>query len=624
MSDYWTNITNQRLTRRRAIAFSGGTAAAALFLAACGGNNSSSSSGSNNGASKSGLLTDPVDTTKSAKRGGTMKWFAPAEAANFDINNGLSPLNTPANLTSSLLVNEKPGLGKPPEYSEVVPDLAQSWEWSPDKLSLTMKVRSGIKWHNKAPVNGRAMDMDDILASWNRFAAKAQGRINLVNSVNPNAPVLSVTAPDSNTIVFKLKDPVVYLLSLLTPGQTGSFQMFPKEVDGTFDPRKDLIGTGAFYLDKYAASQGMTFKKNPDFWDIKNEPYVDVVEYPTVLEYAQQLAQLKAGNIYTLFGTTGSGLRSDDLIPVHKDEPNLQIYAVQPSGFNPGSALQFGMQPTEANKAFKDERVRQAFSMAHDRETYIDVFYGTTNFQKQGLPAQSYWFTSLGAAPGWRLDPKDAKTFGDNSKYFNYDVAEAKKLLAAAGYGAGLDIISSRIKGAELNTNGRDYQKQVEVREDMLRAIGVKTTPNLIDYTTEYVPKYITNAGKFDGILYRVGVASSNDPVVWTEWRYKANAADGWLGFDAAGKGDGSGDPAIEALITKARQEVDIDKRKGFVGDIQRQLAKSMYLISEPGVSDGFDLAWPALANHRAFQGDRRSQATSWWLDETKAPFKKA
>ena len=120
------------------------------------------------------------------------------------------------------------------------------------------------------------------------------------------------------------------------------------------------------------------------------------------------------------------------------------------------------------------------------------------------------------------------------------------------------------------------------------------------------------------------GVASSNDPVVWTEWRYKANAADGWIGYDAAGKGDGSGDPAIEALINKARQEVDIDKRKGYVGDIQKALGKSMYLISEPGVSDGFDLAWPALMNHRAFQGDRRTQANSWWLDDTKAPLKKA
>ena len=59
-----------------------------------------------------------------------------------------------------------------------------------------MKLRSGVKWHNKAPVNGRALDPQDIVFSWNRFAAKGQGRGTLANVANPNAPVLGVTATD--------------------------------------------------------------------------------------------------------------------------------------------------------------------------------------------------------------------------------------------------------------------------------------------------------------------------------------------------------------------------------------------------------------------------------------------
>ena len=42
-------------------------------------------------------------------------------------------------------------------------DLAESWEVSPDGLTITMKLRQGVKWHNKAPVNGRAVDADDVL-----------------------------------------------------------------------------------------------------------------------------------------------------------------------------------------------------------------------------------------------------------------------------------------------------------------------------------------------------------------------------------------------------------------------------------------------------------------------------
>ena len=215
-------------------------------------------------AENASLIVKPSDTTGKAKKGGVMKWFSPNEPAHFDINQGLAPLNTPNNLQNSLLVNERPGLnGKAPEYSEVVPDLAESWEWSPDKTSLTVKLRSGIKWHNKAPVNGRAFTTEDIVFSWNRFAAKSQGRGNLANSANPNAPVLSVTATDDRTIVFKLKEPLVYFLSQLTPGQTGSFQMLPKEADTGYDPRKEIIGTGPLHHDQIHALAGLHLHQEP-------------------------------------------------------------------------------------------------------------------------------------------------------------------------------------------------------------------------------------------------------------------------------------------------------------------------------------------------------------------------
>ena len=641
MQNYWSKFGERRVSRRRAIAATGATGFAAAFLAACGGDDetaspstggststSTTSTGSTTGSTGStgstggenSLIAQPQDTTAQAKRGGVAKWFSPSEPAHFDTNVGLSPLNTPNNLVTSLLVMEKPGMLTSPEYSDVLPDLAESWEWSPDGLQLTMKIRDGVKWHNKAPVSGRALDVDDILFSWQRFEAKAQGRANLANSVNPNAPVVNVEATDANTVVFTLKDPVVYFLSMLTPNQTGSFQMFPKEADTGYDPRQNLIGTGPFVMANYQSSQSMTFEKNPDYWDIANTPFVDTVEYPFITEYAQQLSQLKAGNIYSLFGTTGSGLRPDDILVTKSDVPDLSLYVISPTGFNPGVALQFGTQPTEANVAFKDERVRQAFSMAHDRETYIDVFSNVSKFVDEGLPVETYWFTATGAAPGWRIDPRDSE-FGENAKYFQYNVEEARKLMDAAGYGDGLDIIANYIQGTELNTNGRPYHQQIEVRIQMLSDIGVTATPNLLDYTQQYVPQYITKAGAFDGILFRIGVAASNDPVVWAEWRYKTKAGDGWIGFDAAGTGDGSGDPEVDDLINKARRERDIEARKALIGDLQRYLGGKQYAVIEPGVADTFDLSWPALANHRVYNGDRRTHAATWWIDETKAPF---
>jgi peptide/nickel transport system substrate-binding protein len=615
--NYWSSTLRNRVSRRRAIVVTGGAAAAAAFLAACGGSNSSSGSGDSKGsADKSGLVTKSVDTSKEAKRGGTLRWFQENEPAHLDIHTGLAPLNRINQLVNSNLVNEKPGIIGPPEFSEVVPDLAQSWEWSPDRLTLTMKLRPGVKWHNKAPVNGRAMDPQDIVSSWNRFAAKGQGRGTLANVANPNAPVLGVSATDANTIVWKLKDPVVYFLSQLTPAQTGNFWPVPKETDGTFDNRKDLIGTGPFVLTEYKPSIGMSFERNKEYWDAAKGPYFDKIDFPFILEYAQAIAQLKTGNIFTY----NNRIRQEDVTSLKKETPDLQMYLVPPESFSPGNTIQYGVLPSEVNKPFKDDRVRQALSMAIDRDAYIDVFRNVQKFQAEGLPVKGYWYTSIGEGKNWRLDPNDSK-FGPNAKYYKHDIAEAKKLLAAAGYAGGVDIVTSYISGTQL---GPDFQKTVEVRQDMLREAGVRPKVNLIDYTLEYLPKYLTSAGKFDGLVYRSGVASANDAVTWLDWRYKSGGGDGWIGFDLAGKGDGSGDPEVDSLILKARSEVDTEKRRALVHDLQRYLAKAQWAISEPGIADSFELAWPALANYRAINGDRRTPAYSWWLDETKAPLKKS
>ena len=71
------------------------------------------------------------------------------------------------------MINEKPGYLEPPK-GELYGDLAQSWEVSPDRLTITIKIKPDIKWHNKAPVNGRKVDIDDVIFSWKRYAAVAR------------------------------------------------------------------------------------------------------------------------------------------------------------------------------------------------------------------------------------------------------------------------------------------------------------------------------------------------------------------------------------------------------------------------------------------------------------------
>ncbi len=204
-------------------------------------------------------------------------------------------------------------------------------------------------------------------------------------------------------------------------------------------------------------------------------------------------------------------------------------------------------------------------------------------------------------------------------KYYKHDIAEAKKLLAAAGFASGMkDVPSIYITSGELG----DLPKQSQVIEGMLLEGGIATKFTPVDYNTQYIPKYRDNVGKFDGILFKLsgGGAGKNDPVGALSSEFWSKGGVTFYGFDADKKGDQSGDPQIDALIVKARVEQDVNKRKALVYDIQRSLAKSSYGILPPGVTTSFIMAWPALGNFRVYQGARLNY--KMWVDQTKAPFK--
>jgi peptide/nickel transport system substrate-binding protein len=558
----------------------------------------------------------PVDTTAQAKRGGTLKWFTGSEPANLDVFLDQAPKNVHKNMVYGHYVNEKAGHLEPAAYEEVVPEMMESWEWSGDGLQLTFKMRQGVKFHNKPPVNGRLMDTEDVLFSWERFSATGTDRQFLSNAANPNAPVLSVEAPDSSTIVFKLQEPVVFLLPALTPAQTGKPSIIPKETDGAFDIRSDMIGTGPYVLENYTPTVSFKYQRNPDYYE-RQFPFIDTIEMPIIPEYAAAIAQLKNGGIYT-YSTGNYLVQPEDIVPLKNDVSELQLVQVQPTGFAVRSLI-FGWPDTEENKPFKDERVRQAVSMSWDRDAYVDAFSNVSGFESDGLPVTSYWNTALASGAGsWWLDPQGSE-FGPNAVYFQHNIEEAKKLLAAAGYPDGIDVTSSYIGGPQL---GSDFQRQVGVCDEFSKEAGFRPTAHVIDYTSEYVPNYRDSNGKFDGWAYRAGGSPANDAVAYFSTLFHSRyGGPGFLGFDAVGSGDGSGDPELEAMLNKARAELDTEARRELVYDIQRYLAKVVYAIPHPpGAATFFYLAWPALQNFEVYLGDRRQQPFTWWIDDTKAP----
>src|SRR5262245_22004828 len=139
MKSYWAQFLDLRTSRRRALAGTALTAASAAFLAACGGDGDSESSSK---SKSSGLLSEPVDTSNSAKAGGVLKFFSSADIDHFDAT--ISATSQTVALSSEPFYPRMLGIAtaKYPKEPDGSPkgELADKWEVSPDHLQLTFKI----------------------------------------------------------------------------------------------------------------------------------------------------------------------------------------------------------------------------------------------------------------------------------------------------------------------------------------------------------------------------------------------------------------------------------------------------------------------------------------------------
>jgi ABC-type transport system substrate-binding protein len=423
MQSYWHTTLQRRITRRRALAAAGGLATAAAFLSACGGDDEEGGE-----EDQSGLVVKPQDETKGAKRGGVYKARNTFEPSTLDPH--LFPNNFHVAATYSNLWMIKDGVL---EYSDgtVEGDLVESWEVTPDKLTITAKINPKAHFAPVAPVNGRVVDAHDVAASWQRHSSTSNQRGDFANSVNPAAPISTITAVDDRTISIKLAAPNAVVMARLARATPGSLYIVPKEAldKNILDLARTSIGSGPFYISEFQPSVKLTFKRNPAFHDKNGFPFIDELEYPTVQEYAQFLSQFRAGNIYE-----ATGIQAQDIVPTKNDIPELELLSTYYGTLLP--RVGFG---AAAGSQFVDERLRQAWVLTWDRELFLDTVFNADKFAEGGLEIDIVYESGLQANTyaGWLLDPL-GKEFGPNTKFFKKDLVEARKLVEAAGYPGGV------------------------------------------------------------------------------------------------------------------------------------------------------------------------------------------
>ena len=116
-----------------------------------------------------GLLSRPLDTTSLAGRRHD-EGVIPSDVPSFDplALNSITTQTQIAAYTYPRLMKFAPAPGPP--KGAVDGDLVETYEISPDRLLVTLRLRQGLKWEGKAPTNGRAIDAADVVFSWNKFA----------------------------------------------------------------------------------------------------------------------------------------------------------------------------------------------------------------------------------------------------------------------------------------------------------------------------------------------------------------------------------------------------------------------------------------------------------------------
>jgi peptide/nickel transport system substrate-binding protein len=587
-TSYWSSVLTKRvLSRRRLISGAGGLASAgmALSLMGCGGSDSGSKE------SGSSLLGKGEDSTKEAKAGGTWPSSYQEDVINMDpILNNASPTFPQLIPVYSNLVKGGLNTTKRPGAEAITGDAAESWEFSPNGTRLTLRLRQGMKWDQRPPTSGRVLDSGDVKWSWDKFAAVGNSGPELVKSRNPDAPVETVEVMDPRTIVLKMAYPYSGILDLLSNYQ--NFYVMPR--DETFNFKTDMRGSGPYYLDNFRPSSGATYKKNPDWYD-KPRPYFDVLERTLISDYAQNLAQLKAKNIWNL-----TVLRQEDVLPTKRENPGMLMLNEKDVEAN----ARFTNFSKRDDTVFKDARIRRALSMTLDRDLMVETFYNVKQFRDAGLPVELYWHSHIAAGlPEW-LDPKGT-ALGEGAKYFQHNVAEAKKLVEAAGMktpvAAPFGYFTDR---------AFDEAKTNEVLGAMMSEGGVFNIQmdGLLYDSSWRIARQSAGMG-FSGLMaHRAAILSAD--VILTQ-KYTPNGRNSVSTKPV---------PGVTDLVLKQKTEFDAKKRVEIVQEIQKQLALEWPDLSWPGTAPGFTLRWPWLANEGVFiEGNPSAKAfANAWYDERK------
>ncbi|HEY0328592.1 MAG TPA: ABC transporter substrate-binding protein, partial [Rhodopseudomonas sp.] len=415
---------------------------------------------------------------------------------------------------------------------KVQPQMAD-WKVSDDKLTYTFTLRDGLKWHDGAPVTA-----EDCVASLRRWGSADGMGQKLMDFT------ASLEATDAKTITLKLKEP--YGLVLESIGKPSSLVpfMMPKRIAETPAGKaiSEQIGSGPFKFVAAEFQPGVkaVYVKNTDYVPRAEPPSwtsggkvvkVDRVEWITMPDAQTAANALQSGDIDLLERP------SFDLVPVLQADKDLTSGVLNGLGFQTMGRMNFLYPP------FDNVKIRHAALIAMNQKDVLDALVGNPQFYK-----------ICGAFFG--CGTPLATDIGADTLLKGGDLAEAKKLLAEAGYDGTPVVILAP-------TDVVSLKPQPIVAAQLLRQAGFQVTVQSMDWQTEnavFASQKPPKDGGWNLFFTNWGIADIMNPIASVPLNGKGRKG-GWAGWPE--------DAQMETLRDAFARAGSSDEQKKIAAQIQ-------------------------------------------------------
>ncbi len=441
------------------------------------------------------------------------------------------------------------------------PNLAESWE-TPDPTTIVVNIRPGVRWHNKAPMNGRELTAKDIEYNYHRYAALGSGFTEVSQFDSMRAATWeSITATDDSTVVFKLKAPRNDALEVVLT-HWFHFIMPPEVIEqhGNVHDWRNLVGTGPYMLTDWVKGSSMTYTKNPDYWGADEKypqnrlPYIDQLSVVFIPEPATRLAALRSGR-HDFLGFAGITQLADigQVESLQRSNSEITLY---PFYDRSEASAAFNLR---RRSLFNDIRVRRAMQMAIDLETINESYYkGFAKWQPQGMIGDSLTGFYV-PFEEWPEEVKDG---------YRYDPQGAEKLLDEAGYPRGTDGI--RFKTVLRIGQGTDVGYR-EIAVEYWAQIGIDVEIQILD-RTQYLA--LVTGGDYEGMA-QVNLGQDIAPLHLVDYLHSRRPDANITGHQ---------DHVMDAKVTAAEAAVTPEEQQRLVREADMYYIEQQWYVWGPKV----------------------------------------